>query len=92
MAKADWLFLAVICVHLLACPFTKVEESFNLQAIHDLFFHGSDLAAYDHNEFPGVVPRTFIGALSVALAAFPGQLILSSMNAPKLWHLYVGKQ
>ena len=66
-------------LHLWASPYTKVEESFNIQAIHDILVEGipvSDVSArlateYDHIKFPGPVPRTFIGPLVLAAFARP---------------------
>lgn len=68
-------------VHLVLAPDTKVEESFNIQATHDVIVYGTptrDVAArlrasYDHFDFPGAVPRTFVGA--VLLAGIGGPLV-----------------
>lgn len=72
-------------VYVLLCPFNKVEESFHLQAVHDLLFHGPNLDAYDHHEFPGVVPRTFIGALMLAVLAMPLKIALYVAGLPKIF-------
>ena len=42
------------------CPFTSVEESFIVQASHNIYFKSP---SFDHLEFPGVVPRSFLAPL-----------------------------
>ncbi|PYI12362.1 alpha-1,6-mannosyltransferas-like protein [Aspergillus sclerotiicarbonarius CBS 121057] len=73
---------ALILLHLAAAPYTKVEESFHIQAIHDILSSGIPIrnvsetlrAEYDHFAFPGAVPRTFVGAV-----------MLSGLSQPFIW-------
>lgn len=72
----------LICLHLHIAPYSKVEESFNIQAVHDILTFGIPVKdvgnqlkiQYDHMTFPGAVPRTFIGAL-----------VLAGLSKPVLW-------
>ena len=92
----DLVLALAMAFHLATSPFCKVEESFNLQAVHDfltrLEFDGvlssspwafgggeeeaagpgflASVSAFDHLEFPGVVPRSFLGAAAVAAVAW----------------------
>ncbi|KAF4377335.1 hypothetical protein G4B88_005813 [Cannabis sativa] len=70
----DLLLGSIAAFYVFTVPYTKVEESFNVQ--------------YDHLEFPGVVPRTFLGALLVSTVASPVTLIINLMHFPKLYALF----
>lgn len=70
------LINTIMVVYCCVASFTKVEESFNMQAIHDILHHGVVSANFDHMTFSGPVPRTFAGAvaLSASVRLFWGPL------------------
>ena len=89
MDKLWFIILAVVgLLYICVCPYSKVEESFNTQATHDLLIHGLDLDAYDHLEFPGVVPRSFIGPLVLWTQTLPWSLAMRALEIPKLYLQY----
>ncbi|KAF5359561.1 hypothetical protein D9756_003528 [Leucocoprinus leucothites] len=68
-----WIFLLGWAYVLLA-PYTKVEESFNIQAVHDLLTHGlaiDKLKNFDHFVHSGPIPRTFLGSTLLACITYP---------------------
>lgn len=79
---------ALILVHLAVAPYTKVEESFHIQAVHDILSYGIPTenvtqylqSHYDHFSFPGAVPRTFIGAVVLAGISRPVAWLNSNVD------------
>ncbi|KAK3866859.1 hypothetical protein Pcinc_027637 [Petrolisthes cinctipes] len=85
----DWVVACVALLHLIVAPYTKVEESFNLQACHDLLYKGVNLEEYDHLEFPGVVPRTFVGPIVVSTIAYPAVAFIQLLGISKFVTQYI---
>jgi alpha-1,6-mannosyltransferase len=96
MSFPTWPFFllipTVILIHLFVSPYTKVEESFNIQAMHDILVHGIPgsnadqflTSNYDHVSFPGSVPRTFAGALVLSGLSGPFVGLVRSMGDVQL--------
>ncbi|WOL09573.1 dol-P-Man:Man(7)GlcNAc(2)-PP-Dol alpha-1,6-mannosyltransferase isoform X2 [Canna indica] len=83
----DLLLGLIAAFYATMAPYTKVEESFNVQAMHDLLYHRQHIEKYDHLEFPGVVPRTFIGALIVSVLSSPLVLLVHFTHLSKTYSL-----
>lgn len=77
--RYDALMLLVATLHLLIAPYTKVEESFQVQAVHDLLYTPA-LSDFDHLEFSGVVPRSFVGPMILAGLAMPVRMVMQMLG------------
>ena len=79
--------------YIVACPYTKVEESFGMQATYDIM-HQRNLTDFDHFGFPGVVPRSFIGPLSLSALSYPiAQIVGFTLGSPceNIHSLYIAR-
>ncbi|GAA5905930.1 hypothetical protein JCM6882_009073 [Rhodosporidiobolus microsporus] len=69
------LLLAAFAAHPLLTPGTKVEESFTLHAVRDALLFGykgaEGVGRWDHAEFAGAVPRSFIPPFALAAVSKP---------------------
>uniref|UniRef100_A0A0E0H3T7 Mannosyltransferase n=1 Tax=Oryza nivara TaxID=4536 RepID=A0A0E0H3T7_ORYNI len=83
----DLLLGSIAAFYAVMVPYTKVEESFNVQAMHDILYHNYHIEKYDHLEFPGVVPRSFIGALVVSVISSPAVFVMHLCHVPKVYGL-----
>eukprot|EP01084_Bolivina_argentea_P209701 357141_1 len=74
----DFLLFMVGTLYVILVPYTKSEESFNMQASHDMLFHGyTNIEAYDHRQSPSTTaPGTFIGSLVLSLMVHPFKFLL----------------
>ncbi|KAM5373845.1 hypothetical protein ACJZ2D_006807 [Fusarium nematophilum] len=92
------LLITIPLAHLLISPYTKVEESFNLQAAHDILVYGTPTHAihdrlsqtYDHFTFPGAVPRTFLGAVILAGVGQPIVSLVGFQHAQLVIRVLLG--
>ncbi|KAI0546822.1 Alg9-like mannosyltransferase family-domain-containing protein [Xylaria curta] len=83
------LIPTLVLMHLVIAPYTKVEESFNIQATHDILAYGTPTrnvyerlsSYYDHFDFPGAVPRTFLGPVFLAGISQPLITLLGFQHA-----------
>jgi alpha-1,6-mannosyltransferase len=60
--------------------------------MHDLLVYGRQIEKYDHHEFPGVVPRSFLGAIAVATMALPFHTVATLiLDAGHFWSAFVSQ-
>ncbi|KAJ1646536.1 hypothetical protein LPJ64_001987 [Coemansia asiatica] len=90
MDPLDLLFAAMVAAYTVAAPYTKVEESFFVQAVHDALLSGCNIGTWDHLAFPGVVPRSFIGPLAIAALSWPMKWMFSGLALQIVVRLVLG--
>ncbi|XP_077285695.1 alg12 alpha-1,6-mannosyltransferase [Arctopsyche grandis] len=87
--RLSQLATVVSVLHLVWCPFTKVEESHAMQATHDLLYLRTNFTQYDHHEFSGVVPRSFIGPIFLSILSTPMVFLIQICECNKFWSQYI---
>ncbi|KAG5627089.1 hypothetical protein H5410_012307 [Solanum commersonii] len=76
----DLLLGSIAAFYVLMVPYTKVEESFNVQAMHDILYH--------RHQIEKDTAASGRGALLVSILASPVVLLMNLLHVPKLYSLY----
>ena len=72
ITPTSYLLILFAFLHMFFSPYTKIEESFNIQAIHDILKYGIfDLSNYDHTKYSYGISGSFIAPLIIAFLMKP---------------------
>ncbi len=83
------LFYIIVSVVLI--PHTKIEEIFQVNNIYDHLYLGKHVSLYDYIIFDGVVYRTFLSSLMIALFVAPLKIIVHFLGFTSYSMLLVSK-
>ena len=76
----DVLLMAYIAVNVYLIPHTKIEEIFQVNNIYDHLYLGSNIPEYDFIIFDGVVYRTFLSSLMIAIIDYPFKYLVKALG------------
>lgn len=72
ITPTSYLLILFAFLHMFYSPYTKVEELFNMQAIHDILKYGIfDISKYDHTKYSYGLSGSFIPPLIIATLMKP---------------------
>ncbi|KAL6934877.1 uncharacterized protein HGUI_03026 [Hanseniaspora guilliermondii] len=72
ITPTSYLLILFAFLHMFYSPYTKVEELFNMQAIHDILKYGIfDISKYDHIKYSYGISGSFIPPLIIATLMKP---------------------
>ena len=76
----DVLLMAYIALNVYLIPHTKIEEIFQVNNIYDHLYLGSNIPDYDFIIFDGVVYRTFLSSLMIAIIDYPFKYLVKALG------------
>lgn len=87
----DIAVIAYIVASVVMIPHTKIEEIFQVNNIYDHLYLGSKIEDYDFILFDGVVYRTFLSSLMIAIIDFPLKFVVHALGLTSYHMLLIGK-
>ena len=72
----DLAIIAYMVANVVLIPHTKIEEIFQVNNIYDHIYLMDKIQDYDYIIFDGVVYRTFLSSIMIAVIDFPFKYLL----------------